>query len=138
VESFSKDVTPRELEATLRLEYRSKFLNPKWASAMANQGSGGAYEISQRMTALIGWSGTADFKDKFVYDGAAETYVLDDEMATKLRKNNPEAFQNVLKRFMEAAGRGYWEPSDEMLEKIREMYMSVEDEQELGTGALLK
>jgi len=25
---------------------------------MANQGSGGAFEISQRMTALIGWGGT--------------------------------------------------------------------------------
>jgi cobalamin biosynthesis Mg chelatase CobN len=36
----------------------------QWANAMAAQGSGGAYEISQRMTALIGWSGTADFTDE--------------------------------------------------------------------------
>lgn len=48
VESFGKDVRPRDLEEVLRLEYRSKFLNPKWAQAMASQGSGGAYEISQR------------------------------------------------------------------------------------------
>ena len=31
IESFEKEVKPRELEETLRLEYRSKFLNPKWA-----------------------------------------------------------------------------------------------------------
>ena len=31
IESFEKNVKPRELEETLRLEYRSKFLNPKWA-----------------------------------------------------------------------------------------------------------
>ena len=31
VETFSKDVRPRELEEVLRLEYRSKLLNPKWA-----------------------------------------------------------------------------------------------------------
>lgn len=37
----------------LRIEYRSKLLNPRWADAMAAQGSGGAYEISQRMTALL-------------------------------------------------------------------------------------
>jgi hypothetical protein len=37
----------------LRLEYRSKLLNPRWAEAMASQGSGGAFEISQRMTALL-------------------------------------------------------------------------------------
>jgi len=32
---------------------RTKLLNPRWAEAMAAQGSGGAYEISQRMTAMV-------------------------------------------------------------------------------------
>ena len=31
VETFSKSTKPRELEEVLRLEYRSKLLNPKWA-----------------------------------------------------------------------------------------------------------
>ena len=31
VETFSKSTQPRELEEVLRLEYRSKLLNPKWA-----------------------------------------------------------------------------------------------------------
>jgi len=34
VETFSKDVAPRELEEVLRLEYRSKLLNPKWAQVL--------------------------------------------------------------------------------------------------------
>lgn len=43
--------------------------NPvQWANAMAAQGSGGAYEISQRMTAMIGWGGTANFKEDWAYD----------------------------------------------------------------------
>ena len=46
----------------LRMEYRSKFLNPKWRDAMLQQGSGGAYEVSQRMTAMIGWAATAEGK----------------------------------------------------------------------------
>lgn len=37
VEAYGKSVEPRELEATLRIEYRSKLLNPKWAEAMSNQ-----------------------------------------------------------------------------------------------------
>lgn len=37
VEAYGKEVEPRELEATLRIEYRSKLLNPKWAEAMSNQ-----------------------------------------------------------------------------------------------------
>ncbi|MBD1834619.1 magnesium chelatase subunit H [Cyanobacteria bacterium FACHB-472] len=122
VESFSKDTIPRKLEDLLRMEYRTKLLNPKWAQAMANQGSGGAYEISQRMTALIGWGATADFTDDWVYDQAADTYVLDAEMANKLREANPEAFRNIVGRMIEANGRGFWEPDTDKLQKLRELY----------------
>lgn len=37
VEAYGKEVNPRELEATLRMEYRTKLLNPKWAESMAKQ-----------------------------------------------------------------------------------------------------
>ena len=122
VESFSQDTTPRNLEDLLRLEYRTKLLNPKWANAMVNQGSGGAYEISQRMTALIGWGGTADFTDGWVYDQAADTYALDREMAQKLREANPEAFRNIVGRMLEANGRGFWLPDADKLQQLRELY----------------
>ena len=127
VESFSKDTNPRKLKDLLRMEYRTKLLNPKWAEAMADQGSGGAYEISQRMTALIGWGGTANFKDDWVYDQAVDTYALDAEMANKLREANPEAFRNIVARSLEAQGRGLWNADEEKLEKLRELYESTED-----------
>ncbi|KYC35958.1 protoporphyrin IX magnesium chelatase [Scytonema hofmannii PCC 7110] len=130
VESFSKDTTPRSLDDLLRMEYRTKLLNPKWAEAMASQGSGGAYEISQRMTALIGWGGTADFTDGWVYDQAADTYALDGEMAEKLRQANPEAFRNIVARMLEANGRGFWQPSEEKLQKLRELYELTDEELE--------
>ncbi|RCJ25650.1 protoporphyrin IX magnesium chelatase [Nostoc sp. ATCC 43529] len=130
VESFSKDTTPRNLDDLLRIEYRSKLVNPKWAEAMANQGSGGAFEISQRMTALIGWGGTADFTDNWVYDQAADTYALDAEMAEKLRKANPEAFRNIVGRMLEAHGRGFWEADNDKLDKLRQLYELTDEELE--------
>lgn len=30
---------------------------------MADQGSGGAFEISQRMTAMVGWGATSGFQE---------------------------------------------------------------------------
>jgi magnesium chelatase subunit H len=133
VESFSTDITPRKLEDLLRMEYRTKLVNPKWAEAMAAQGSGGVYEISQRMTALMGWAATADFRDNWVYDQSAETYVLDSDMAEKLRKANPEAFQNIVGRMLEAQGRGFWQPDADKLEKLRRMY-DLADETLEGVG----
>jgi magnesium chelatase subunit H len=130
VETFGEDVTPRDLDETLRLEYRTKLLNPRWAEAMADQGSGGAYEISQRMTALVGWGATAGFTEDWVYDGAHERYVEDEAMREKLRRANPQAFRNVLRRMLEAAGRGMWNADEQTLAQLRLLYQETEDELE--------
>jgi len=89
---------------------------------MAAMGSCGAYEISQRMTALIGWAGTADFRDGWVYDQAAATYALDPAMAERLRHANPEAFRNVVGRLLEASSRGIWSATPETLERLRQLH----------------
>lgn len=127
IETFSKDVKPREIEDVLRLEYRSKLLNPKWAEAMASSGSGGAFEISQRMTAMIGWGATVDFREDWTWDQAAETYAFDEAMASKLRESNPEAFTNILKRMIEASGRGMWNPDEATLDRLKAMYSDMDD-----------
>ena len=136
IEAFSgspdADVEVKELENVLRMEYRSKLLNPKWIEQMVNQGSGGAYEISQRMTAMVGWAATAEV-DNFVFDQAAERYALDEEVAAKLQRNNPEAFKNVVRRLLEAQGRGMWETDDETLEKLRDLYADADDMIEMGS-----
>lgn len=127
VESFSQDTTPRKLEDLLRMEYRTKLLNPKWAEAMAAEGSGGAYEISQRMTAMIGWAGTAHFQDSWVYDQAAETYAFDAAMADKLRQANPEAFRNIVGRMLEAHGRGFWSPGEDTIARLQGLYEQADE-----------
>merc|ERR1712182_163517 len=38
VECFGEETSHKELEDVLRMEYRSKLLNPKWADAMVSQG----------------------------------------------------------------------------------------------------
>jgi len=117
----------RDLEDVLRLEYRSKLLNPKWRDAMLSQGSGGAYEVSQRMTAMIGWSATTGEVDNFVFDQAAERYALDGEVARKLQEINPEAFKNIVRRLLEAEGRGMWKTDDETLTKLNDLYSDADD-----------
>ena len=120
------EVPVKDVEQVLRLEYRSKLLNPKWRDAMLKQGYGGAYEISQRMTAMVGWAATADV-DNFVFDQAAERYALDEEVAAQLQKSNPEAFKNVVRRLLEAEGRGMWSTDEGTLAKLRSKYMDADD-----------
>ncbi len=57
---------------------------------MVSQGSGGAFEISQRMTAMVGWGATTGFAEDWAWQQSADTYALDPEMAARLRKANPQ------------------------------------------------
>jgi magnesium chelatase subunit H len=80
----------------------------------------------------VGWAATADV-DNFVFDQAADRYALDEEIARKLQKSNPEAFKNVVRRLLEAAGRGMWSTDDETLDKLRDLYSDADDLIEKGT-----
>jgi magnesium chelatase subunit H len=126
-------VEVRDVEDVLRLEYRSKLLNPKWRDSMLAQGSGGAYEVSQRMTAMVGWAAVnPEGLDNFVFDQAAERYALDEAVASQLQKSNPQAFRNVVRRLLEAAGRGMWSTDESTLAQLKELYSQAEDQIEQG------
>lgn len=135
IESYSRAPRPKKLNDVLRLEYRSKLLNPKWANTMVDQGSGGAFEVSQRMTALIGWGATTKFKENWVYDQSADTYALDPEMAQKLRDSNPEAFKNIVGRLLEASRRGMWDADKDKIDELLGLYEDIDDQMELGSAS---
>ena len=60
-------------------------------------------------------------------DEANSTFIEDPDMAKRLMDANPNSFRKLVATFLEANGRGYWEATPEQLEKLREMYMDVED-----------
>lgn len=94
------------------------------------QGSGGAFEISQRMTAMLGWGATVEFSEDWTWEQAAETYVFDEDMAALLRKNNPEAFKNTVARMLEASGRGIWDAPEDLLQKLQAQYADLDEQLE--------
>jgi magnesium chelatase subunit H len=48
-------------------------------------------------------------------------------MRKRLMDTNPNSFRKLLQTFLEANGRGYWETSEDNLERLRELYSEVED-----------
>ena len=49
----------RPLGETVRLDARTKLLNPKWYEGMLNSGYEGVREIQKRLTNTVGWSATS-------------------------------------------------------------------------------
>jgi magnesium chelatase subunit H len=117
----------RSLEEMVRLDSRTKMLNPKWYEGMLKHGYEGVREIQYRLTHTFGWSATAHAVDGWVYDETANTYMNDQEMAERLKDLNPNAFRKMVGVLLEANGRGYWETTPEQVEKLQELYQDLED-----------
>jgi len=62
-----------------------------------------------------------------VYNEASATFMEDEDMARRLMEANPNSFRKMVANFLEASGRGYWDASDEQLERLKQLYMDVED-----------
>ena len=75
----------------------------------------------------MGWSATAGAVDNFVYEDANDTFIADAEMQKRLMETNPNAFRDMVTTFLEANGRGYWETSEENLDRLRQLYAEVDD-----------
>ena len=117
----------RTLSETVRLDARTKLLNPKWYEGMLAHGYEGVRELSKRLTNTMGWSATAGAVDNWVYEDANDTFVKDDAMRQRLMNLNPHSFRKVVTTLLEANGRGYWDTSEANLDRLRELYQEVED-----------
>jgi len=117
----------RSLSETVRLDARTKLLNPKFYEGMLSTGYEGVREIQKRLRNTMGWSATAGEVDNFVFEDANGVFIEDEEMQQRLLDTNPNAFRDMVTTFLEANGRGYWETSDENIERLQELYAEVED-----------
>jgi magnesium chelatase subunit H len=117
----------RSLSAQVRLDSRTKLLNPKFYEAALKSGYEGVREITKRLRYTYGWSTTAGAVDNFVYEDANETYITDESIRQRMMDKNPEALREMITTFLEANQKGYWETSEENLERLQQVYQECED-----------
>jgi len=133
-DTLSPGAKVRTLEETVRLETRTKTLNPKWVEGMLRHGFSGVAEIEHHVTNTFGWSATADAVDEWVYDEVAATFVLDEQMLERLRSLNPHSARTLVGRLLEASGRGFWSAEQTVLERLRDVFAALEDKLEGVAG----
>jgi magnesium chelatase subunit H len=97
---------------------------------MLKHGFRGVAEIENHVTNTFGWSATADAVDPWIYTEICKTFLMDSVMFKRLLDLNPHSVHSLTKRLVEAHDRGYWNPDEEVLEKLREIVGSVEDQLE--------
>merc|ERR1719253_960400 len=118
----------RSLSAQVRLDSRTKLLNPKFYEASLKGGYEGVREISKRMRYTFGWSTTAGAVDNFVYEDANETYINDEDIRKRMMKANPDALRDMVQTFLEANAKGYWDTDEDIRKRMKQVYQECEDQ----------
>ena len=124
-DSLSAQTKVRSLEETVRLETRTKTLNPKWYEGMLKHGFRGVAEIENHVANTFGWSATANAVDPWIYTEITRTFLLDEQMFERLQELNPHSLQSLVMRLLEAHERGYWNPDEDVLESLREVVSRI-------------
>jgi magnesium chelatase subunit H len=124
------------LEKMVKLESRTKTLNPKWYESMLKHGYEGVHEIEAHVSNTYGWSATASAVDDWVYQGIADTYMHDKTMLERLSSLNPHATAGIARRLLEANSRGFWEADEDTIENLKHIYQDLEDRLEKASETI--
>jgi cobaltochelatase CobN len=116
----------RTVEEEGRYIFRSKILNPKWLCGLKRHGFKGAQEISEMFEFVFAWDATSDIIEHWMYESMTESYIFDKDTREWIEDVNPYAMREMINRLMEAIGREMWNPSDEVREKLSDIYLDNE------------
>jgi cobaltochelatase CobN len=120
----------------IREEARTTLWNPKFIQGMQREGASAAASLTETVRNMYGWNvmqPSAIGRD--MWD---ETYavLIDDKHDLAMREyfeaKNPYALQNMTSILLETARKGYWAPSDEVLQNLAKIH--VELVQEFGAA----
>ena len=118
------------VDRAIKRGVRTRLLNPKWIDGMLKHDYHGGQKIADRVEYMLGLAATTNRVDNWIWSRVAENYVFNEEMRKRLQENNKWALHEIIGRLLEASQRGYWQATQEELDKLRQLYLEVEGELE--------
>lgn len=111
------------MQEYLSRDLRARYFNDKWIEGMQISGYSGGSMMSEFVDNLFGWEvSSPDLVDDTVWQQVYETYANDPSMREWFKQNNPDAYQSITARMLEAVRHDYWAPSEEVIESLATEY----------------
>lgn len=115
------------VEKSIARGIRTRVLNPKWIDGMLEHKYHGVQKIADRFENVMGFAATTNSVEEWIYDDMYSAYVDDEELRQRLVENNPYAYMDILEQMTEYYNRGYWDADKDKIDKIKELYLELED-----------
>jgi cobaltochelatase CobN len=125
----------RQLREEIARVYRSRVVNPKWITGVMRHGYKGAFEMAATVDYLFAYDATTHCVDDHMYQGIAETYVLDPDVQSFVQNKNPWALRDMAERLLEAHQRHLWQTvSPSTLDQLKAIAHAAEAKIEAHTN----
>jgi cobaltochelatase CobN/magnesium chelatase subunit H len=119
-------VEVHDVASAVRRGVATRLLNPQWIDGMLAHDFHGGQVIAGRIEYLVGLEATTRSVGDPTWHRVADRYILDEAMRRRLLENNPYATAEVAQTLGEARQRGYWEPTPEEAQALKEAYLEIE------------
>ncbi len=100
------------IDEFIGLEFRSRYVNPRWIEGMKKEGYAGAAEMRAFVENLWGWEATVgDAIDDQMWQETFDVYVEDKHelgLESFFASDSPFAFQDMSARMIETVRKGHW------------------------------
>lgn len=126
-DNYSARAKVRDLDEAIRLESRTRMLNPKWYEAMLSHGFQGVHEVASRLSNTYGWSATTGAVDGWIFSAAAQTFLFDSELSDRMVALNPAAVRAMADTLAEARDRELWQPDASESDRLDEVRDDLDD-----------
>lgn len=120
----------RTLKEELNRVVRSRVLNPKWITAMQEHGYKGAFEMAASVDYLFAYDATTNLIDDYQYEKIADAFVFNQHNREFMEANNPQAFEEMTERLLEAQQRGMWNDRHNYGSRLQQVLLETDEKQE--------
>lgn len=124
----------RTLDEEVALGLAATVLNPEWLETARAQGYTGASGVSNRVNVLFGWSAAARIVGRAQFDAVHDRLIADERTRVWLQQDNPHAFEEIVRRLLEAEARGLWHADAQRLDELHAAVLDVEGDLEDAMG----
>ncbi|MFX1495841.1 MAG: cobaltochelatase subunit CobN, partial [Promethearchaeota archaeon] len=102
-------------------------LNPKWIKSLLKHKYHGGQKVAERVENVLGLAATTHEVDNWIWDKTYQQYVENEEIREALIQNNKFAMMDIIKNMLQAESRGYWNAIKEQIDKLKKLYLKLEN-----------
>ncbi len=115
--------------AAIREEARTTLWNPKFILGMQREGASAAGSLTETVRNMYGWNVMQPSAiDQQMWDETYRVFIEDKhdlEMRKYFEDKNPYALQDMTAVMLETARKGYWRPSEDVLQELARVHAEL-------------